>query len=369
MKDREVVAVIDDDVAVLRTVEILLKNQPYRTLSFPRAEQARQFFQSAVPDVVLLDVMMPDESGVEFCKWLRSKEAFSGIPVVFLSALDPTDQIEEAFDVGGTDYMIKPLKGVELRARLKLILETRRQALELERQLEIRRQLGNIALHDIRDPIWTIREHIEKIGSSLEAAEQTSSFRAIESACGQISNLCDNVLWLATAEVGKLKIRRSRFSVQGFLEKLGESISFSMRQKGCTLSFDPKGSIEDLFVDSAMFERVFENLVYNALRFANPGTEILICWGLIDNQFRLDIRNEGVLLEPGIQEKVFDPFVGEGNREGQINFGVGLSFARFCVELHGGKISASNWYEDDADLGSRKSGVEVSISIPDANVS
>jgi len=361
-KPQQLVVVIDDDLAVRKHVELLLKNEPYQTITFSSANEAKREMNSLLPDAVLLDIMMPEVSGIEFCSWFREQTNSKKVPVLFLSALDPSDQIVEAFSVGGTDYMLKPLKGVELRARLKLMLDNRRQSLALERQLEIRKHLANIALHDIRDPIWAIREYTDRIRSKLEDSKELEWVGGIEVSCDQISNLCDSVLSLAMAEEGRLTIVRSRMDLSTSLNRLVKSKAFALSEKSCTVVLPDSNASSEVYVDESLFERVLENLLQNAIRYSEERGVIECQWHFEGNRFVLMIRNEGPQLAEGDHERIFEPFQKGGLGESG-GYGVGLAFCRFCVEAHGGTIEAGNWSEKEAGEGAR-GGVAISVAIP-----
>src|SRR5215468_2753836 len=114
----------------------MLSEQGYRVRSAPNGEHALASVQKERPDMILLDILMPDMDGYEVCRHLKADERFSSIPVIFISALDQVFDKVEAFSVGGLDYISKPFQIEEVLARV----QTHLNLAELREQLEAKNQ-------------------------------------------------------------------------------------------------------------------------------------------------------------------------------------------------------------------------------------
>ena len=115
--------VVDDQPANLRLMEEVLSRQGYSVCSFPRGRLALAAAVQSPPDLILLDVTMPEMDGFEVCRRLRSDAALAAIPVIFLSALGETEDKLAAFKSGGFDYVTKPFDPDEVRARIETQLK------------------------------------------------------------------------------------------------------------------------------------------------------------------------------------------------------------------------------------------------------
>lgn len=133
------IMIVDDTPANLQLLETMLQEKNYRVLSFPRADIALKAAAKNPPDLVLLDITMPEMDGYQFCAQLKSDRRISDIPVIFISGLnEPIDKVK-AFSVGGVDYITKPFHLQEVQARLETHLKLRRLQQQVEsdnRQLE-----------------------------------------------------------------------------------------------------------------------------------------------------------------------------------------------------------------------------------------
>ena len=132
-KDTRTVLIVDDQVANLKMLLTFLQDHGYSVRIAESAKRALQVLEGYTPDCILLDIMMPGISGFELCKILQKNPQTSGIPILFMSALDAiTDKIR-GFEAGGVDYITKPFQDVEVLARVNTHITLRRQKLELER--------------------------------------------------------------------------------------------------------------------------------------------------------------------------------------------------------------------------------------------
>jgi serine phosphatase RsbU (regulator of sigma subunit) len=144
-KNKGNIMVVDDQPANLKLLEDMLRQQGYRVRSFPRGRLALLAAAQQPPDLILLDITMPEMDGYEVCRQLKSDERLSRIPVIFLSALGDTADKVKAFQSGGVDYVTKPFHLEEVQARVHTHIELRHLQLESERraaqELEIAKQV------------------------------------------------------------------------------------------------------------------------------------------------------------------------------------------------------------------------------------
>ncbi|MGE4345468.1 MAG: HD domain-containing phosphohydrolase [Geoalkalibacter sp.] len=146
------IMVIDDTPANLKLLEQMLHGRGYRVMEFPRGDMALKAAAKNPPDLILLDIMMPEMDGFEVCRRLKADKKLKDIPVLFISALDDTESKLQAFSEGGVDYVAKPFQEAEVLARVKTHLELWRMRRELE-----------IYSHHLED---LVREKVQEISDS-----------------------------------------------------------------------------------------------------------------------------------------------------------------------------------------------------------
>lgn len=143
------ILVVDDTPANLRLLKRILSEQNYTVLAANSGEAALQFLETSIPDLILLDVMMPGIDGYEVCRRLKSAERTRDVPVIFISAMDATWDKVKAFSAGGVDYVVKPIEEAELLARL----ETHLSLASLRKHLEHRVEERTAELKKARDAL------------------------------------------------------------------------------------------------------------------------------------------------------------------------------------------------------------------------
>ena len=139
----ELIAVIDDEPDILELVSLHLIKSGFKVKGFLNAESFFKFLSSKMPDLIVLDLMLPDADGIEICKYLRSKEEFRSIPIIMLTArASETDKVL-GLELGADDYVTKPFSPRELVARVKAVL--RRKTQDSSKKVKI----GDILLIDL----------------------------------------------------------------------------------------------------------------------------------------------------------------------------------------------------------------------------
>lgn len=123
--NKTLILVVDDNPQNIQLLGNLLTAQDYEVGIAQNGLMALQFIKERLPDLILLDIMMPEMDGIELCKILKKNNQFSHIPVIFITAKTETDDIVRGFDAGGVDYVTKPFIAAELLARVKAHLEIR----------------------------------------------------------------------------------------------------------------------------------------------------------------------------------------------------------------------------------------------------
>ncbi len=144
------ILVVDDTPANLQVLTGMLKDRGYKVRPVPGGRLALAAARREAPDLVLLDINMPDMNGYEVCEHLKADDALRGIPVIFISALtEPVDKVR-AFGTGGVDYLTKPFQMEELHARVETHLNLRRLQVELERANGLLARTNERMSHDLR---------------------------------------------------------------------------------------------------------------------------------------------------------------------------------------------------------------------------
>jgi len=164
------ILIVDDTAANLQLLSGMLKGQGYRTRLARSGAAALRAAESQPPDLILLDIMMPEMDGYEVCRRLKADEGLKGIPVIFLSALGETEDKVEAFAAGGSDYVTKPFQFDEVRARVAAHLGLRRLQVQVERYNRELQRLVQEQVKEIADSQMATIFALAKLAESRDDA-------------------------------------------------------------------------------------------------------------------------------------------------------------------------------------------------------
>ncbi|MCD6292636.1 MAG: response regulator [Deltaproteobacteria bacterium] len=141
--EQATILVVDDQPANLKVLFTLFKQYDFDIRIAENGELALEMLEEILPDIILLDVMMPGKNGFEICRQIKENPATSSIPIIFMTALDSLEDKVAAFTAGGVDYITKPFEQIEVMARVNTHITLRRQQLELEKALaEVKKLSG-----------------------------------------------------------------------------------------------------------------------------------------------------------------------------------------------------------------------------------
>jgi len=359
--ERGDVLVVDDTPENLTLLAALLKGSGYRVRAVPSGALALKAAAAEVPDVVLLDVMMPYMDGYEVCRRLKEDERLRGVPVIFLSALSETLDKVKAFSSGGVDYVTKPFQIEEVEARVGTHVALRRAQVQLDarnRELHesyarlqnletVRKKLTQMIVHDLKSPITAgtyfaaaVRNEAELPGELADAMEDiVTIFRVL-------NRMTLDMLDVAASEDGKLTPRLERVDVGQMLGEVVAELRGAARVAKKTLVVDVSAELGPVMADRELLRRVIENLLENAFKYVPDDGKIIVEAGLEEGgEYGIRIRDDG----PGVpieqREWIFEP---NARLERDVALhtrssrGLGLAFCRLAVEAHGGQISVED---------------------------
>lgn len=346
------ILVVDDTPANLKLLTSLLKAQGYKARPVPNGRLALQSARHDPPDLILLDVNMPEMSGYEVCEELQQDDRLRDVPVLFISALGETLDKVKAFQVGGADYVTKPFQFEELEARVKAHLALRRQKRQLQesyenlRQLEASRDsLVHMIVHDLRTPLSAI--HAALLTLERWEADRLSATggELVQGAARSAEHLIDMVtslLDVSRMEAGEIKLDLSECDLRAVaketvarLEKLAE---------GYFLTFVWPEPPVLAVCDRELIGRVLQNLLGNALKYTPAGGRIRLSVERHGPSVRVAVLDTGRGIPEDCRDRIFEKYgQAETRQDGRkYSTGLGLYFCRLAVEAHGGRIGVDS---------------------------
>ena len=296
-------------------------------------------------DAVLLDVMMPDISGLDVLREARVHSSVSQLPVIMTTARDGSDNVVEAFGLGANDYVTKPIDFPVLFARL----ETQ---IRLKRLSEQKDEFLAIASHDLKNPLGVVRGFAKMIpmlapeGAPM-TAECADLLGRIVRATVTMERIVNDFLDSQALEDGRVALVPVRVDLSRVVSETLDQQEEYARGKSVVLGVAPIAPEVDPVVvaDDIRVRQILENLVGNAIKFARAGDRVTVALSDWDGRgTTVEVSDTGPGIPPQTLPRLFQKYAQVGNRPtgGEKSSGVGLAICRRLAELHGGRVGARN---------------------------
>lgn len=361
------ILIVDDVMSNVLLLKVLLTNEKFQIATASNGRQALDQVIKEKPDLVLLDVMMPDMSGFEVSQQLKANPETAEIPIIFLTALNSTADIVKGFQVGGNDFISKPFNKEELIIRvthqISLIAAKRiivAQTEELRKTIIGRDKLYSVIAHDLRSPMGSIKMVLNMLILNLPSdtigPEMYELLTMANQTTEDVFSLLDNLLKWTKSQIGKLKVVYQDIDMVEVTEGVIEIFSMVAELKKISIRLETPSKLE-VYADIDMIKTVIRNLLSNAIKFSNEETEILVTVQEQEGMAVVSVKDSGCGIDEENQKKLlhtdthFSTF-GTNNEEGS---GLGLLFCQDFVIKNGGRL----WFTSVKGEGST-----FSFSIP-----
>lgn len=236
------ILVVDDVVSNVLLLKILLTKENFKVLTANNGYTCIEIAQNNHPDLILLDVMMPDINGFETAEKLKSDPATADIPIIFLTALNAPSDLVKGFQVGANDFLTKPFNKEELVMRVmrqiqlvfaKRIIES--QNAELKRTISNRDKMYSVIAHDLRSPMASIRMVlnllVSTISSELIGEELFSLLDKANKESEETHDLLDNLLKWTKSQTGRINVVHQNFDISDVLIGIEDIFSLIAENK------------------------------------------------------------------------------------------------------------------------------------------
>lgn len=351
----EHILIAEDDPGAGRVLRLLLEQTGYRvTLAADGTTALRILDEQGAPDLLLLDWMLPGVSGLEICHSARQRWDALRLPILMVTAKTDPESVYAAFDAGASDYVGKPFRGAELRARIGAHLRTRRLWEERERMeahLRERDKLFTLGLlaggvaHDLNNPLAVISAHAQVLRRRLpegEAREQVDGILGSVDRCTRIVAELLNFARRHPVERGPVDVGAVVRETLGMRER---QISTS----GIDLRVEVEGDVPPVEADAHQLQQVLLNIVVNAEHaLAQGGRTLRVRTTRVEEPVPsavVELWNDGPPIPPDVLPHIFDPLFTTKREEGT---GLGLFICRRIVREHGGWLDVRSDAEGTA---------------------
>lgn len=334
----ETILIVDDQEANLRVLAPLLTALGYDVIPATSGEQALERLRAKVPDLVLLDVLMPGTDGLEVCRQMRADPRLAELPVIFVSAADDTNMVVSALEAGGVDYVTKPFQKAELVSRVRTHLALK-QARDQARQLaEDKDELLGILAHDLKNHIAGINLQAELLAE--DAVNMPAIRKPVDGILAASSRLLSFVReFLSNQHAERLPLKPQPMDIRGPVRDAVERHRPAAAAKNITLSVAEMPEELRVHADFEALAQVLDNLLSNAIKFSPPGKAVTVAAQAGPVEFTtVSVADQGPGFTEEDRERMFRRYGRLSARPtgGEVSTGLGLSIIqRLMNGMHG----------------------------------
>ena len=348
MNKKSTILVVDDEAATRDILEGFLFREGYQVACTADGLEALAYVEKSPPDVVLLDVMMPDMDGYEVCRRLKANKLWRHIPVVMITGLAGREELIRGLDAGADEFLYKPINHPELRARVRSLLRQKHQYDELQAALVMREDLAHMLVHDMRTPLSAILGYSELLllQQSL-MPEYADTIAKINTQARRLNSFINDMLIVAKMEADQLILNPAETDANGLVQKVMESHKIVAQSKRIMLRLEQPSEAPRITLDTNLFQRILDNLISNALKYSPPDSEITVRLEYPDPagesggsspRVRLKVLDQGIGVAEADRERIFNKYAIVALKQQGAQVGLGLAFCKMVVDAHRGRI-------------------------------
>ena len=347
------ILIVDDVVSNVLLLKILLTNEKYQVCTANCGNMAIEQAKAEKPDLILLDVMMPDITGFDAAQILKKDPETAHIPIIFLTALNNPSDLVHGFQVGANDFLTKPFNKEELVVRvfhqIKLVAATRiieRQNAELRATIGNRDKTYSVIAHDLRSPMASIRMVLNLVAASaspeLIGQEMYDLLDKANKESEDVHDLLDNLLKWTKSQTGRLTVVRQDLDLNDIIPGVVDIFEMIAQNKHIKLNYQTSASSVIVTADNDMLKTVVRNFMSNAIKFTPENGSIDIILSTEGDYAKVSVRDHGVGIAPERLSSIFnkgETTYGTGGEEGS---GLGLQLCQDFATKNGGNCTVES---------------------------
>ncbi|WP_242824648.1 response regulator [Clostridium tyrobutyricum] len=331
------ILLVDDTPEHIEFIVSILSQNDFKIRVATKGKTALKLLKQHIPDLILLDVYMPIMNGFQVCKLIKSNEAFSDIPIIFLTASNDEKSIEKGFELGAQDYVVKPFNSKELLARINTHIKIKQQTETIKEAYKELDSFCYSVSHDLKAPLFSINKLIEFIFLDHSKSLNSDCIELL----GSIKEKSDEVIKMITrllefSRMCKLEMKMKDINLkQMFLGVYTELISLEPER-------DVNFNIEELPVikgDIIMIRLLVLNILSNALKYTGKKAHAIIEVTLKEtkNDYIISVKDNGVGFDTKYSSRLFGVFERLHSENEFKGTGVGLAITQRILKRHKGK--------------------------------
>lgn len=356
---KQVVLVVDDVVDNIEIIAGILRPWYDVKLALNGIKALKIAESENPPDIILLDIMMPEMDGFEVCQKLKQNPKTQKIPVIFVTAKNEEIDEEKGLEIGAVDYLVKPVCPGVVKARVKTHLNLASALKDLEKQknvlqenLSLREEIDQISRHDLKGPLTIFLGVPEALNQQKNLTQsQLDLLELLTKSAYKMLNMINRSLDLAKMERGKYSLEATPVDIAKVIRQVFAQLKSLATRKQIKTSLLVEGAVTDSetpFIipgEESLFYCLFMNLIKNAMEASLEGQDVVVELSQKPN-WTVAVKNQGEI-PAEIQPRFFEKYVTHGKTSGT---GLGVYSAKLMARTLGGTLNFTTSREQGTAL-------------------
>ena len=347
------ILIVDDVISNVLLLKILLTNEKFQVCTANNGTTCIEQAKKEHPDLILLDVMMPDISGFDTAVILKKDEETKDIPIIFLTALNTPADLVHGFKVGASDFLTKPFNKEELVMRVtqqislvaaKRIIE--KQNAELRATLSNRDKMYSVIAHDLRSPMASIRMVLNLVVAStspeLVGPELYELLDKANKESEDVHDLLDNLLKWTKSQTGRLNVVIQDLDLNDIIPGVVDIFEMIAETKHIKLNLQMAEGPLVVTADNDMLKTIVRNFLSNAIKFSSENSSIDIIMSKDADFAKVSVRDHGVGIAANRLGSIFHKGETTYGTSGEEGSGLGLQLCQDFAQKIGGDCTVES---------------------------
>ena len=347
------ILIVDDVISNVLLLKILLTNEKFQVCTANNGTTCIEQAKKEHPDLILLDVMMPDISGFDTAVILKKDEDTKDIPIIFLTALNTPADLVHGFKVGASDFLTKPFNKEELVMRVtqqislvaaKRIIE--KQNAELRATLSNRDKMYSVIAHDLRSPMASIRMVLNLVVAStspeLVGPELYELLDKANKESEDVHDLLDNLLKWTKSQTGRLNVVIQDLDLNDIIPGVVDIFEMIAETKHIKLNLQMAEGPLVVTADNDMLKTIVRNFLSNAIKFSPENSSIDIIMSKDADFAKVSVRDHGVGIAANRLGSIFHKGETTYGTSGEEGSGLGLQLCQDFAQKIGGDCTVES---------------------------
>ncbi len=340
------ILVVDDSVTLRKRILEFMSLEGFVTQEASRGAEVIPLAKKFLPDLILMDVIMPDCDGIELCKELRTFQQFEKVPILMLTVKGSAYDVSEAFKAGANDYVRKPFGAEELLLRIRVHLHTMKLLKQLEEATDTIGKYMGLTAYEIRTPLMNILGLAEVLNqeSVSKNAETNFLFKNLLTEGERLVSMVNSMLEISDLGFGKMVLSKEAVDLDLFLPEVVRKAVSLGRHRQIELTLDCSLEHSEVFMDAEKIQQALDNLFFNALDSSPQPGEVTIRARSTEDGVRIEVQDQGPGITAEDKNNIFDPFFRDSltGHSSSRGVGLGLGITRRIIDKHNGTMGVDN---------------------------